>query len=219
MKKKNFETLLGIDEDDKKIIQMIEKNPSITHSEIAKEIDKSQPAVGARIIKLERKHLLSKQVGFNVKKVDIKLAIVFISTKDVDKIVEKIEKCPFINHAFKISGEFNLLCIIAASDLQTVERLVDVCFRKDADVINVKTNVIIESIHDFVVPIDFLIEEFDGKFCGPNCNTSEKAPKFQFNEIDKEEGEEAELEKPTLAQKNVKNKPIDLDENDEEEDS
>ncbi len=214
MKKKNFETILGIDEDDKKIIQMIEKNPTITHSEIAKEIDKSQPAVGARIIKLERKHLLSKQVGFNAKKVDIKIAIVFISTKDVDKIVDKIEKCPFINHAFKISGEFNLLCFIAASDLQTVERLVDVCFRKDADVINVKTNVIIESIHDFVVPIDFLIEEFDGKYCGPNCHTNEKSPKYKFNEIEKEE---EELEKPDLPEKTLKHKAIDLDEEDEEE--
>ena len=69
---------------------MIEKNPSITHSAIAVEVEKSQPAVGARIIKLERKHLLKKMVGFNIKMVDIKVAIVYISTKDVDKIVEKI---------------------------------------------------------------------------------------------------------------------------------
>ncbi|MFX1307110.1 MAG: winged helix-turn-helix transcriptional regulator, partial [Promethearchaeota archaeon] len=80
MKKKNFNELLSIDNDDKKIIEMIEKNPDITHSDIAKEIDKSQPAVGARIIKLERKNLLTKQVGFNIRKVDIKVAIVYIST-------------------------------------------------------------------------------------------------------------------------------------------
>ena len=42
MKKKSFNDLLGIDDDDKKIIEMIEKNPSITHSDIAKEIEKSQ---------------------------------------------------------------------------------------------------------------------------------------------------------------------------------
>ncbi|MFW9820706.1 MAG: AsnC family transcriptional regulator, partial [Candidatus Thorarchaeota archaeon] len=54
MKKKTFNELLSIDDDDKRIIEMIEKDPDITHSDIAKEIDKSQPAVGARIIKLER---------------------------------------------------------------------------------------------------------------------------------------------------------------------
>ena len=188
-KKKKFNEILGIDDDDKKIIEMIEANPDITHSDIAKEIEKSQPAVGARIIKLERKHLLTKQVGFNIKKVDIKTAIVFISTKDVDDIVEKIQECPFINHAFKISGDYNVLSFIAATDLQTIERLVDLCFRRDPNVLSVKTNILIDSIHDFVVPIDFQIEDFDGKWCGPDCQLRTDMPKFKF---DKEELEEPE---------------------------
>lgn len=192
MKKNDFGKLWDIDADDKKIIELIEKNPSITHSEIAGEIDKSQPAVGARIIKLERKHLLTKIVGANIKKVDLKVAIVFISTKDVDKIVEKVENCPFINHAFKISGEFNVLCFVAAANLQTIERLVDICFRRDPNVINVKTNILIESIHDFVIPIDFLIEDFDGRYCGPNCNLNEQLPKHKFKEIEKDLEEEEE---------------------------
>ena len=187
MKKKSFNELLSIDDADKIIIEMIEKNPDITHSAIAKEIEKSQPAVGARIIKLERKHLLTKQVGFNVKEVDIKVAIVYISTKDVENVVEKIKNCPFINHAFKISGEFNVLCFIAASDLQTIEKLVDLCFRRDPNVINVKTNILIESIHDFVVPIDFTIEKFDGRYCGPGCNLKEDLPRFKFNELKQED--------------------------------
>ncbi len=190
MKKKSFNQILSIDNDDKRIIEMIERDPDITHSDIAKEIDKSQPAVGARIIKLERKNLLTKQVGFNIKKVDIKVAIVYIATKDVDDIVHKIENCPFINHAFKISGEFNLLCFIAASDLQTIEKLVDLCFRRDKNVINVKTNILIESIHDFVVPIDFQIENFDGRYCGPDCSLQENLPKFKFNQKITEENTE-----------------------------
>lgn len=188
MKKKNFEELLGIDADDKKIIEMIEADPSITHSSIAHEIDKSQPAVGARIIKLERKHLLSKQVGFDIKEVDIKVAIVFISTKDVETIVKKVSKCPFVNHLFKISGEFNLLCFISASDLQTIEKLVDLCFRNDPNVVNVKTNILIESIHKFVIPIDFEIEKFNGRFCGPDCSLRSDMPQFKFdNEEEVEE--------------------------------
>ncbi len=195
MIKKTFNELLGIDEDDKKIIMQIQKDPSITHSKIAQEIDKSQPAVGARIIKLERKNLLTKQVGFNIKEVDIKTAIVFISTKDVENVVTKISNCPFINHAFKISGEFNLLCFIAATDLQTIEKLVDVCFRKDPNVINVKTNILIESVHDFVVPIDFQIEKFDfhALNCSPDCNLNVNLPKYQFNKAKVEaEAEEEE---------------------------
>ena len=189
MIKKTFNEILGIDEDDKKIIMMLEKEPSITHSAIAQEIEKSQPAVGARIIKLERKHLLTKQVGFNIKEVDIKTAIVFISTKDVEGVVKKVKNCPFINHAFKISGEFNLLCFIAATDLQTIEKLVDVCFRKDPNVTNVKTNILIESVHDFVVPIDFQIERFDfhSTNCGPVCNMNMNLPQYQFTKAEEKE--------------------------------
>jgi Lrp/AsnC family leucine-responsive transcriptional regulator len=191
MIKKTFKEILGIDDDDYKIIEMLEKDPSITHSDIAREIDKSQPAVGARIIKLERKHLLTKQIGFNLRLVDIKTAIVFVSTKDVETIVSKITKCPFINHAFKISGEFNLLCFIAASDLQTIEKLVDLCFRKDPNVINVKTNIVIDSVHDFVIPIDFQIEKFDfhSNVCGPDCNLNINLPKYKFDTLQEEEEE------------------------------
>ena len=191
MIKKSFKEILGIDDDDYKIIEMMEKDADVTHSKIAQEIEKSQPAVGARIIKLERKHLLTKQIGFNMKKVDIKTVIVFVSTKDVETIVRKIEKCPFINHAFKISGEFNLLCFISASDLQTVEKLVDLCFRKDPNVINVKTNIIIDSVHDFVIPIDFQIEKFDfhSNICGPDCNMNVNLPKYKFDISQEEVGE------------------------------
>ena len=191
MKKKSFNELLGIDNDDKKIIEMIEKKPDITHSAIASEIEKSQPAVGARIIKLERKHLLTRQVGFNIKKVDIKTAIVFVSTKDVDYIVQKINDCPFINHAFKISGDYNLLCFLSAVNLQTIERLVDICFRKDPNVLSVRTNILIESIHDFVVPIDFQIENFDkhSNHCGPKCNLTKEMSKYKFEKLAQNKGE------------------------------
>ncbi len=150
-----FNELLEIDEDDMRIIEMIEENPDITHREIAEEIEKSQPAVGARIIKLERKHLLSKQVGFNLKKADIKTALVFIATKVVGNIVDKIEKTDIINYAFKISGKYNLLCFIAGKDLKTIERVVDLYFRDDPNVTAVATEVIIDSLHDFVIPIFF----------------------------------------------------------------
>ena len=40
IKEKNLNKLLGIDYDDKRIIGMIEKNPGITHNEIAKKIKK-----------------------------------------------------------------------------------------------------------------------------------------------------------------------------------
>ena len=73
--------------------------------------------------------------------------------------------------------------------MQTIERLVDLCFRKDPNVLSVKTNILIDSLHDFVVPIDFAIENFDGRYCGPSCNMTPNFPKFKFDELKEEEEE------------------------------
>lgn len=176
MSKLTFNEKLGIDNDDKKIIEMLEENPDLTHSYIAEEIGKSQPAIGARILKLERKHLITKQVGLNLRKVDLDVAIVQISTRDVEEIIKKVKDCPFINYVFRISGEFNLMVVLAASDLNIIEKIVDLCFRNDKNVLNVKTNFIISAERDFVIPIDFKIEKFDGNSCGPNCYLNKNRP-------------------------------------------
>ena len=59
----------------------------------------------------------------------------------------------------------------------------DLCFRKDPNVINIKMNILIESIHDFVIPMDFAIERFDGRHYGPGCHLKRDSPKFKFDEI------------------------------------
>ncbi len=176
MSKQNFHEKLGIDNDDKKIIEMIEENPDITHSFIAEEIGKSQPAIGARILKLERKHLLTKIVGLNLKEVELDVAIVQVSTRDVEEIIKKVEDCPFINYIFRISGDFNLMVIVAASSLEVLESVVDLCFRNDKNVLNVKTNFIISAERNFVIPIDFRIEKFDGSSCGALCYQNKNRP-------------------------------------------
>ena len=78
-----------IDEIDKNIIEMLQSKPSITHSEIAKKLDRSQPAIGARIKKLEDKGILATQIGVNFNQIDIlNLIKVEISTSNPNEILE-----------------------------------------------------------------------------------------------------------------------------------
>ena len=158
--KKKHKFQFNIDDDDKKIIKILEESPDLSHTEVAKRIGKTQPAVRARIIKLEKKHILSKSVGINVKQVNIPVAIVSVSTKDIDQTINLINSSQFINYAFVTSGEYNLLCFLAAPNLSTIDTIVNLCFRKDPNVIKVEINMIIESIYDFVVPINFQIENY-----------------------------------------------------------
>jgi len=68
-----YNEILDIDDTDKMIIELLEENPEMTHSAISEKVNKSQPAVGARIIKLKRKFLLSEVVGAEFNKLDVKL--------------------------------------------------------------------------------------------------------------------------------------------------
>ncbi|MBD3350930.1 MAG: AsnC family transcriptional regulator [Candidatus Lokiarchaeota archaeon] len=164
-----FNERLKIDEVDKMIIRLLQDNPDMTHSEISEKVNKSQPAVGARIIKLRRKHLLETQIGVNFKEVDIKLAKVEMLTKDVSNILEKIRQCPFVLHAFKISGNTNLCVLICAPDIKTIDDMVDLCFRNDDDIVTVNISYIISSVKDLILPISFEIEHFDEFGCGRDC--------------------------------------------------
>jgi len=52
-----------IDEIDKNIIEIIQKDPMLTHTEIAKKVNRSQPTIGMRIRKLEKAGVLKFQAG------------------------------------------------------------------------------------------------------------------------------------------------------------
>ena len=77
----------SMDEIDQKIVQLIQRKPNLTHTEIATHISRSQPTVGMRIRKLEEAGILNFHAGINLKDVDLYLAMVWISTNNPEKII------------------------------------------------------------------------------------------------------------------------------------
>ncbi|MEJ2295901.1 MAG: winged helix-turn-helix transcriptional regulator, partial [Candidatus Lokiarchaeota archaeon] len=63
-----------IDEIDRNIIELIQKEPTLTHTEIARRVNRSQPTIGMRIRKLEDSGVLRFQAGIDVKTMDLILA-------------------------------------------------------------------------------------------------------------------------------------------------
>ena len=157
IKKKKMQNLLEIDNIDRLIMKRIWENPEITHSQIAKEVNLSQPAIGARILKLKRKNLLVKQVGLNIKELGIYTAIVLASVRNVKTNIKIFEDCPYISYIFRISGEYNIFCFLIALDLKVIDKIINTYFRKNPDVLKVNFSVITQAIEDMVFPIDFNI--------------------------------------------------------------
>lgn len=162
----------NLDDIDRDIITLLQKHPNITHSEIAKRIGRSQPAVGSRIHRLEEKGVISSQYGINFKNADIILAKVELSTRDPSEIVEMGKYCPFVVNCMRLSGENNILLLLASSSMKKIDAVVDCHFRNHENIKNVKLDIITDFIKDFVLPIDFEMDSHDPdpiEGCGDNC--------------------------------------------------
>lgn len=163
---------LELDEIDRKIITLVQENPDMTHTQIAKKIDRSQPTVGMRIKKLESNGVLKFQPGINFKRVDLYLATVEIKTRDPEEIMDMAKYCPFMLNAFRLSGEHNICIMLASSQLEKLDNIINYHFRNQEDVQNVSMEIVTDIAKDLILPIDFDSENHNPTLedgCGPNC--------------------------------------------------
>ena len=117
--------VFNIDEIDKSIIELIQKEPMLTHTEIAKRVDRSQPTIGMRIRKLEKAGVLKFQAGINVKTMDLILARVEIQTLEPNETIELVKRCPYMLNAFRLSGTYNLSVLVVGSKLAHLDNVVN----------------------------------------------------------------------------------------------
>ncbi len=146
---------MGIDTIDCQIMDLIQKAPNLTHTEIATHVNRSQPTVGMRIRKLEKLGVLKYQAGINIRVADLCFARVELQTKNPKRAIEVVRHCPNMINALKLSGKANLSIILAGADYKLLDDIVNTYFRNDPDVINVHIDIIEDVVKDFVLPIDY----------------------------------------------------------------
>jgi len=147
-----------IDELDKSIIEIIQKEPSLTHTEIARKVNRSQPTIGTRIRKLEKAGVLKFQAGINVKTMDLLLARVEIQTSKPDETVKLVKDCPHMLNAFRLSGTSNFSILVVSNKLAHLDEIVNHHFRKDPNILEVYMDIITDVTNDFILPLDFNFE-------------------------------------------------------------
>jgi len=163
---------LKLDDIDRRIITLVQDDPNLTHTQIALQINRSQPTVGMRIKKLEKEGILQFQPGINFRKVDLFLASVELNTKHPNEILEMAKFCPFMLNAFRLSGSHNICILLASSKLEKLDNIINYHFRSDPGVQSVSMNMITEIAKDFILPVDFESEEHIPTLeagCGEKC--------------------------------------------------
>jgi DNA-binding Lrp family transcriptional regulator len=149
---------MGIDKIDCKIMDLIQKAPNLTHTEIATHVNRSQPTVGMRIKKLEKLGVLKYQAGINIKVADLCFARIEVQTKNPKKAIELVKRCPFMLNAFRLSGNSNISILLVGLDFKDIDQIVNRHFRNDPEVIKVHIDIIADVANDFVLPIDLNLE-------------------------------------------------------------
>jgi len=161
----------ALDEIDRNIIKVVQKQPNITQTDIAKKVERSQPTIGMRVDHLKDMGVLQFQAGVNLKLVDLYLAQVEIETNHTEEILDLVKECPLMVNAFRLSGPKNINIILASRKIAHLDKIVNHHFRNNSLVKSATMNVITDFVEDFIMPMDLEFEE-----C--NCDLKEECIKY-----------------------------------------
>lgn len=185
---------MDIDDIDAQIIQILQKDPNITHSKIAEQLNRSQPTVGLRIKKLEKKGLISHQFGMNVKKlVHFKVAKLEMYHSHPDDVFELPKTCPFIVNCFRQTGKRNIMVFVVCPDIMKIDYIIDFHFRSNPKVSDLQVELLTDFCDDFILPIDIraILQGAYKVKCGADvCPCFHKEPIFGKDIVIEDELEE-----------------------------
>ncbi len=168
---KNSRILIGgLDESDRKILSMLSENPKISQAELSEALKISQPAVSLRMRKLEEKGVLAHLIGTDIKKSELFLAKVDITTNQVDQLLKILDKCPLYLNCFLTSGKHNMTCLMLGENVKSIMSCVDSRLRQNLPAENIEFDLIVTPTRPMIVPIKPQAERKKLSPCGADCS-------------------------------------------------
>lgn len=159
-----------LDDVDKKILCLLSENPELSQAELSKRLEISQPAVSMRVRKMEENGTLARFVGVDVKRAELFLAKVDVSTNSVEKVLGFLDTCPLYLNSFMTSGRHNLTIFLQGENIRSLMSCVDSHFRQKLPVRNLEFDLIITPNRPFIVPIRPYMEKKKLTTCGADCS-------------------------------------------------
>ena len=138
-------------------------------AELSKRLKISQPAVSARIHKLEEEAVLTHMIGTDIKKTQLFLAKLDISTDNVEEILKFLDKCPLYLNSFLTSGTCNMTVLLVGENIRSIMSCVDTHLRKNLPAKNMEFDLIVTPARSLIVPIKPNMEKKSVTPCGADC--------------------------------------------------
>lgn len=145
--------LKAIDEFDKKILDIVQRDNHTPVREIAERISLSLPAVAKRLQRLKasgyithNKSILSPSLlGIN-NTIIVNVSVENEAVEELDEIRDRFLKCPQIQHCFYVTGDIDFVLILAVKDMQEYERLTRELFFEGGNVRRFRTYVAMDRV-------------------------------------------------------------------------
>jgi Lrp/AsnC family leucine-responsive transcriptional regulator len=160
----------NIDDTDRKIMYLLSERPEVSQTELSERLKISQPAVSQRIRKLEENGILAHLIGTDVKKAQLFLAKVDITTNNVPKVLEAFQNCPLYLNCFLTSGRHNMTCLFVGENIRSIMSCVDARLRQNLPVENVEFDLIVTPTRPFIIPVKPTLEKREITPCGADCS-------------------------------------------------
>jgi len=143
-----------IDDLDKRILNILQKNADLTYAEIAKEVDVSPSTIHLRVKRLKELGYIKSiiaiidpaKLGFNIR------AYVFIKTdpKKHNEALEKISKIKEVVELYDITGEYSAVAKVYATDNEGLARILDILGQIEG-VLSTSTSLVMRSIKELPI--------------------------------------------------------------------
>ncbi|MEM3618710.1 MAG: AsnC family transcriptional regulator [Candidatus Bathyarchaeia archaeon] len=118
-----------MDDVDKKIIAILQKDGRASLSYIGKELGMSHVAAGRRLQNLCEK-LVNVSAGLNAEYLGFRVAVVNAEVESPERLRELLDtfsKCPRIVFLTTTTGAYNLMTIMIAEDADTLNAIIEMC--------------------------------------------------------------------------------------------
>jgi len=149
---------MKIDNINKKILFLLQKDARMTYKEIANELKRSETTVRDRIKAMERAEIIQgytalinkTSLGFNF------FAMIFanpISSSDLDTITDKVKKVKNVMRVYQISGHKRLAIFMVAPSYSELKKIIKSELipigLKDEEIVSV-----LEADREFIYPLE-----------------------------------------------------------------
>ena len=119
-----------MDDIDKKLVSILQKNGRTSLSEIGKKLGMSHVAVSKRLDKLVGSNLVQITAGVNTEFLDAKIFFMGLETENMEvaeRIQESYKDCPRLLMFAPVTGRYNIFAVMIAEDTWSLESIIGTC--------------------------------------------------------------------------------------------